>query len=295
MTDRSSGVRLLASVNGRICAAHEAVVPAQDEGLLRGDGAFEVVRSYLGRPFKLAEHLDRLERSCRVLRLDCPRTRLQREIGGLLAACGRVSRDLRIVVTRGGTRVLLCERIAVGGTAVRLALVQDQPRALLKGAKCLSYAANMLARRIAVERGYEQALLVSPQGHVLEAQTAAFFWVTPDGTLCTPPLAQGILNSISRQVVVRSLPVEEQCCHVADALQASEAFLAGTAREVQPIAAVEERRFDPLPGPVARKAAELFWATITAETGVTPEEHFAALEAEEAAGIAAGGGSARRR
>ena len=62
-----------AMVGGRLCTVGEATVPASDEGLLRGDGAFELVRVYCGRPFTLAEHLARLERTCATVRLACNR------------------------------------------------------------------------------------------------------------------------------------------------------------------------------------------------------------------------------
>jgi branched-subunit amino acid aminotransferase/4-amino-4-deoxychorismate lyase len=75
----------LASVDGRVTPACEATIPATDEGLLRGDGVFEVVRVYDGRPFALPDHLDRLERSAANLRLDgVPRSELESEIPELL-------------------------------------------------------------------------------------------------------------------------------------------------------------------------------------------------------------------
>ena len=275
---------LLASVNGEICPGGEARIPVLDEGLLRGDGAFEVIRVYLGQPFTLREHLDRLERTCRIIRLDCPRAQVERELKALLAAAGAVSRDVRIVLTRGGIRLLLLERCPEWEHA-RLAFVPDQPRLVLEGTKSLSYAGNMLAKRIAEERGFHEALLISPSGRVMEAQTAAFFWVTPDGALCTPPLSEGILNSISRAIVLKHVPVEEHPCHRSDALNASEAFLAGTAREIHPVAAIEDRVFAQTPGPVTRHVTDCYWSAVQAATGVSAadQEAFLARDREAAA------------
>src|ERR687896_1673530 len=91
----------LGSIDGRIAPAAEITIPATDEGLLRGDGVFEVIRVYDGVAFALAEHLDRLERSGANLRLpDVFRAQLESEIPALLDARGGESFDgvLRVVV-----------------------------------------------------------------------------------------------------------------------------------------------------------------------------------------------------
>ena len=101
----------LGCLDGRIAPASELTIPATDEGLLRGDGVFEVLRVYRGTPFALREHLDRLERSAANLRLgDVPRAELEVEIPTLLAERGdEEDRLLRLVLTRGGHRLLLTE------------------------------------------------------------------------------------------------------------------------------------------------------------------------------------------
>ena len=98
----------------------------------------------------------------------------------------------------------------------------------------------MLAGRHARERGFDEALLVTPHGRVLEAPTSSIFWVD-SGALCTPPLDEHILASITRDRVMRLVEVEERPATHEDVQGASEAFLASTTREVQPIAAIEER------------------------------------------------------
>src|ERR671925_427743 len=116
----------LACVDGRTMPADEATIPATDEGLLRGDGAFEVIRVYDGRPFALADHLDRLERSAANLRLDeVPRSELESEIPQLLEDRGGAEFDgcLRVVLTRGGHRPLLPEPLPATPERVRLRVV----------------------------------------------------------------------------------------------------------------------------------------------------------------------------
>jgi branched-chain amino acid aminotransferase len=233
----------LASLDGRVMPSSEATIPATDDGLLRGDGAFEVIRIYDGRAFALADHLDRLERSAANLRLaDVPRSELESEIPELLGERGGAEFDglLRVVLTRGGHRLLLTEPLPHTPERIRLGVVEYAPTRVLDGVKSLSYGANMLCGRLARERGFDEALLVTPHGRVLEAPTSSLFWVDAQGMILTPPLSEHILASITRQRVMEVADVEERPCTMDDLRAASEAFLASTTREAQSIAAVEE-------------------------------------------------------
>jgi branched-subunit amino acid aminotransferase/4-amino-4-deoxychorismate lyase len=258
----------LGSSDGRIAPANEITIPATDEGLLRGDGVFEVIRVYDGTPFALVDHLDRLERSAANLRLpEVFRPELEAEIPELLDARGGRDFDgvLRIVVTRGGRRLLFTEQAAEMRPGVRLGIVTYAPTRVLDGIKSLSYGANMLCSRLARERGFDEALLVTPHGRALEAPTSTLFWVDREGTLCTPPLDEHILASITRDRVLRLLDVEERSCPLDDLLGASEAFLASTIREVQSIGAVEDTEF--AEGPRTREAAGAFRAHVEQSLG----------------------------
>src|SRR4051794_40724563 len=256
----------LGVLDGRLAPSDELTIPVTDEGLLRGDGVFEVIRVYDGVPFALAEHLDRLERSGSNLRLEgVQRAELQSEIPELLDARGGGDFDgvLRIVITRGGRRLLLTEQPPAKPRGVRLGIVTYAPTRVLDGIKSLSYGANMLCTRLAQERGFDEALLVTPHGRALEAPTSTLFWVDSDGALCTPPLDEHILASITRDRVMRLVDVQERSCPIETLLSASEAFLASTIREVQSIGAIEDVEFEE--GPRTREAAAAFRAHIEAE------------------------------
>ena len=249
----------LASLDGVIAPSAETTIPVTDEGFLRGDGVFEVIRVYDGVPFALQDHLTRLERSTTNLRLgwSAPKDDLAKDIERLLDARGGSGFDgcLRIVLTRGGRRLALTEPLPPTPEQARLAYVTYAPTHLLDGVKSLSYAANMLATRCAKERGFDEALLVTPHGRVLEAPTSTIFWCTGDGVLATPPLEEHILASITRAYVMEVTEAEERVCTKEELEQASEAFLASTTREVQPIAQIEEIEFE-APGKRTRAAAE---------------------------------------
>jgi branched-chain amino acid aminotransferase len=251
----------LACLDGAVTPAEEATIPVLDEGFIRGDGVFEVIRIYDGKPYALREHLDRLERSAANLRLgwDVPRAELETEAGELLAERGGADFDgaLRIVLTRGRRRLLLTEQVPAGPEGgARACFVTFAPTRILDGVKSLSYAANMLAGRLARERGFDEALLVTPHGRVLEAPTASVFWVDQSGDLCTPPLEEHILASITRQRVMALTEVRECPATKDDLLGAREAFLASTLREVGPVAAIEERELG-APGERTLEAARL--------------------------------------
>jgi branched-chain amino acid aminotransferase len=237
-------------LDGELMRAGEATISVLDEGLIRGDGAFDAFPVRDGRPFARAAHLDRLERSCEVMTLACPRSRLEADIDLLLSQASDGDAVVRVILTRGGRRLCLLESPGDSDALtrpVRLLPVVYDPSVLLNGVKTLSYAANMLASRRAVAAGYDEALLVRSDGTVLEGPTCSIFWVR-DGRLRTPALGTGILASITRRVLVESLSVEEGSFSFEDVVAAEEAFLASTARSAQPIAAIGETVLAAAPG-----------------------------------------------
>ena len=265
-----SQVLELASVDGQITPTSEATLPLPDDGLYRGDGVFEVARLYGGRPFAMDEHWDRLERSAAAIGLPVDRPALEAELEPLLAEAGEVEANLRVVVTRGGRRLLLIEKPFPYADSAAVATVTYQPTVILNVVKSLSYAANMHATRIAKERGADEAIFVTPDGIVLEAPTSSLFWAGSDGTLKTPSLDNPILDSITRDRVVREVEVEQGVYDLPDFQGATEAFMASTGREVQPISAIDGRDLE-WPGPHTEKAMEAFRSAIESELGAAAQ------------------------
>jgi branched-chain amino acid aminotransferase len=243
------------------------MIPVTDDGLIRGDGAFEVIRVYDGSPFAMDAHLARLERSGRNLRLPVDAEAVRADAFRLLAEAGSGPdhQCLRVMLTRGGRRILLTEPLPSSEDTARLMTVTYSPTRILDGIKSLSYAANMLASRLAREQGYDEALLVTPHGRVLEAPTSSVFWVS-DGELLTPPLDEHILASITRAVVMQVADAVERPCTLDELAAADEVFLASTTREVQAVVAIDEHTFDG-PGPVTQRTAQAALAHIQAELG----------------------------
>ncbi len=256
----------LASVDGRITPTREATLPLPDDGLYRGDGVFEVARLYRGRPFAMEEHWDRLERSAAAIGLPVDRVAFERELEPLLAEAGEVEANLRVVATRGGRRLLLIEEPFPYADSATVATVTYQPTVILNRVKSLSYAANMHATRIAQGQGADEAIFVTPDGIVLEAPTSTLFWAGPDGVLKTPSLDNPILDSITRDRVIRELEVEEGVYDLSDLQQATEAFMASTGREVQPVSAIDGAELA-WPGEHTSAAMEAFRNAIERELG----------------------------
>lgn len=257
----------LASVDGSISPTAEATVPLKDDGLYRGDGAFEVIRLYAGEPFALGEHLDRLGRSAARIALEFDRAALESETAALLAQAGAVDGQLRLIVTRGGRRIAATERVPAHAESVSVATVTYSTTIVLDRVKSLSYAANMHATRLAKEAGADEAVLVTPEGTVLEPPTSTVFWAGADGALRTPSLELPILDSITRARLVAALEVEEGAFPAADLRGASEAFLASTTREVQAISAVDGSALPAVPGPRTEEAKGAFAAILERELG----------------------------
>jgi branched-chain amino acid aminotransferase len=259
------GFEELASVDGAIGPTAEATVGLKDDGLYRGDGAFEVIRLYAGKPFALVDHLERLERSVAAIELSFDRGALENEIGALLSQAGPVEGQMRLIVTRGGRRIAATEPIPPHPETVGLVSVTYCPTVILNGVKSLSYAANMQATRIAKGKGADEAVLIRPDGTVLEPPTSSVFWVSAEGELRTPALADGVLESITRDRMIKALQVEEGSWHVDDLRGAGEAFLASTTREIQPVSSVDGRVFPAAPGSRTREAQAAFAETLGKE------------------------------
>jgi 4-amino-4-deoxychorismate lyase len=250
----------------------EPAVFADDEAFLRGRGAFETVRIYGGRPFRLAEHLARLGESAR--RLGLPPTDAE-TIGALVSeATAAAARDevlVRIYVTPGregrGEPVALVlvaelppELEETRGRGIRLISVPlglDSP-GLLGGVKSTSYAVNMVAVDQARRRGADDAVFLGSGGLVLEGPTTNIWW-RRGGTLYTPALELGILAGVTRGALLELAPglgyeVEEGGYEVSELAAADEAFTSSSVREVMPAVALDGAPVgDGSPGPAARE------------------------------------------
>ena len=254
---------LALAVTGRgLIDPHEPAVRADDEALLRGRAAFETLRIYAGRPFRLDEHLDRLEASAEVMALPpVERRRMEVLTGLVLPKAAQGDAVLRLVWTGGPqgeppSGLSLLSEIpawiedvrARGARAVSLLGVRAAAPWLLPGVKSTSYAVNMAAEAEAKQRGADEAIFVDADGVVLEGTVTNVWWRSGE-TLRTPSLDLGILAGVTRQTLLElaepcGYRVEEGAFRIGDLAEADEVFTSSSIREIMPVVELDGHLFD---------------------------------------------------
>lgn len=277
-------------LNERFVDSKEAVISVFDHGFLYGDGIYETLRAYGGRIFMLRQHLVRLRRSADLIGLELPMS--EQDWPGLLQDAltrnGLGDAYLRITVSRGegdiGLDPRLCPRPTVviiakpfqphppdlfeKGVALSIVPVRrNHPAALSPQIKSLNFLNNILAKREAMRLGAFDGLMLTVDGHVAECTTSNVFFVAR-GTICTPSVACGILDGITREVVLRlaweaDMPVAEGQYRPEAVLQADECFLTNTSMEIMPVRAIDQTRLGSgCPGPITARLRQLFSANL---------------------------------
>lgn len=213
---------MIVFINGQFVPEERALVSAFDRGFLYGDGLFETLRVFQGKPFRWAQHQERLERGAEFLRIHLPMPAAAlREIAGELIARNQLADALlRVTLSRGvGPRGYSPKGADTPSLLMSLhpapALELDHlPRwrlvtasfrlpanELLAQFKTCNKLPQILARAQADEAGADEALLLNTEGNVVEASSSNLFWIADD-IVCTASLAGGILEGVTRAVVL---------------------------------------------------------------------------------------------
>lgn len=274
------------SINGKLYDKKDAKVSVYDHGLLYGDGVFEGIRSYGGKVFRLAEHLDRLWNSAKAIWLEMPisKEKMAKAIEDTLAVNKIKDGYIRVLVTRGvGTLgldpnrcgdpqvIVIADKISLypeelyqqGLKIVTVSVARTHPAALSPRIKSLNYLNNILAKIEGLQAGCIEALMLNHKGEIAECTGDNVFLVR-QGRILTPPIDAGILEGITRDAViglarqmeieVSEIPLTKHDVYIAD-----ECFLTGTAAEVVPVVTVDSRTIgDGRPGPITRKLMARF-------------------------------------
>jgi len=255
-------------INGKLFPQREAKISVFDHGLLYGDGVFEGIRSHNGRIFKLDEHIERLYESAHSIMLKIPLSKKQMVSELIMTLKANKLKDayIRIEVTRGEgdlgldprkcprpTVIIITHKIALypeefylkGIELVTVATQRSIPKILDPQIKSLNYLNNILAKIEAINAGKQEAIMLSPEGYVVECTGENIFMVKK-GELITPPVSLGALKGITRQTIMDianelGISAYEQIITRHNLFNADEVFLAGTAAQILSVSQIDGR------------------------------------------------------
>jgi branched-chain amino acid aminotransferase len=280
-------------MDGRLVDWDDARVHVLTHTLHYGCGVFEGIRAYEtsdgAAVFRLTDHIERLFASAKIFMIDIPFTveEIVEATKETVRVNGLPSCYIRPIVYLGygemGLNPLPCPvqvSIAVwpwgaylgddgiaNGVRMKISSWQrHSPNAMPPAAKGTGmYINSQMAKIEALKSGYDEAVMLSPQGYVSEC-TGENIFIVDDGVILTPPIAAGALEGITQDSVVtiaRDFGYEVRTANIlrSDLYTCDEAFLTGTAAEVVPIRSVDDREIGE-PGPITRKIQETYAATV---------------------------------
>ncbi len=272
-------------LNGKLVDKADAKVSVFDHGFLYGDGAFEGIRTYNGRVFRLKQHIDRLFETMHTLMIDPLMTKKQLTDAVVSTLHANKIKDgyIRMIVSRGDgdlgldprkcfgkpNVIIIADKITLypaelyqkGMEIITVATAKNGPNALNPQLKSLNYLNNILAKIEASLSGYNEAIMLDGSGYVAEC-TGDNVFIVKNGVLSTPHL--GGLKGITSGAIVElaqkmKIKVFEGYITRHEVYNAHECFLTGTAAELIPIVKVDGRTIgDGKPGVTTKKLLDAF-------------------------------------
>jgi branched-chain amino acid aminotransferase len=275
------------SVNGRVTGEHDAVISVFDHGFLYGEGVYETLRTYQGRPFLYDRHMARLRRSAELIALPIPFS--DTELAEQIEATRRASAIagevyIRILVTRGigdltyDLRATPTPSVVIivkphvdpppevyldGVRVVIVDIIRNHPGSVSPMIKSNNLMNSALAMQQAIARHAYEGIMRNYRGELTECAVANLF-IAKNGTILTPPVSAGLLPGITREYIFElagrvGVNAREETLRDEDLYAADEAFLTGTTREVVPIVTVDDRTIGTgRPGPVTKRLRDAF-------------------------------------
>jgi branched-chain amino acid aminotransferase len=275
----------IVNLNGRIVKASEAKVSVFDHGFLFGDSIYETMRTFGGRIFLVERHLQRLQNSARMLRLQLPISveKIRDELNRTVAEGGNSESYIRLIVTRGIGRIILDPDAAEGSNyviivlpfnplpaeyyekGIVLALVstrRNDQQSLNPGMKTSNLLNNVLAFMEAKDSKALEGILQNLSGYITEGTGSNVFLVT-GGRLITPSLDSGLLPGVTRGLVLElakkeSIPVEEMNVPPEMLIGCDECFITGTTKGVLPVRQIDDHSLTAAPGPITKKLMQAY-------------------------------------
>lgn len=284
---------IMVYLDGRLVPKAEALVSVWDHGLLYGDGVFEGIRIYGGRIFRLDEHLERLYESAHSIHLEIPipRAKMREAVLETCRANALPDAYIRLVVTRGpgdlgldrrhcgrATLIIIVDHISLypaekyeqGLTLIIGSIRQRAHDVLSPRVKSLNYLHNILAKIEGETSAADEVVMLNDDGFVTEC-TADNLFVVKGGELRTPPSSVGLLEGVTRDVVLElaaklGIPTQEAMLTTHDLYVADEVFLTGTGAEMIAAVKVGGRTIGSgKPGPVTARLLAAFRDLVAGE------------------------------
>jgi len=283
-------------MNGEFVDWKDAKVHVLSHALHYGTGVFEGVRCYETKRgpavFRLREHYERLHRSGRIFQMEIPYSvdELMEATLGLIKVNDLKSCYVRPIAIRGyGEMGIYCQdnpidvSIAVWpwgaylgdegmANGVRMTISswrRHDPNIIPPQAKVTgAYINAVSAKHEAVQHGFDEAIMLNPQGFVSEA-TGENIYIVKGGAIFTPPLSSGPLEGITRDSVINiardlGMTVKEAQLSRTDLYLAEEMFCSGTAAEVTPVREIDGRIIG-VPGPITTTIQQKYFAIVKGE------------------------------
>ncbi|QBY05488.1 D-amino acid aminotransferase [Thalassotalea sp. HSM 43] len=249
-------------LNGEWLAKQQAKISIFDRGFLFADGIYEVIPVYHGNPFRLNEHLNRLQYCLEQIQLTSPYSSEQWQtiIEQLIERNGGGHMSIYLQVTRGvhderdhlykenitPTVLLMASPLTVAEqplTSCKATLLADT-RWQHCDIKSIALLGNIMLRNQAQAKGYDEAIL-HRDGKITEGTTSNVF-IVKDGTVYTPPQNNDILGGITRDVIIElchtaGVEIQQQCIHIEQLLAADEVWISSSSREISPVIQIDDK------------------------------------------------------
>jgi len=277
-------------IDGKHYDKADAKISVYDHGLLYGDGVFEGIRVYNGKIFESELHFRRLYESAKAIRLVIPFSpeELKKATEETFKLNNFTDCYVRLVVTRGvgylGISPAKCPKSSVfiitdtielyprefyekGLPIITSSVMRNHPNALSPRIKSLNYLNNILAKLEAIDAGVPEAIMLNHEGNVAEC-TADNIFIVKSGVVYTPGTADGILEGVTRKVVLElckkhGIPCFEKTLQKHDLYVADEMFLTGSGAEVVPVNRIDGRTIgNGEPGAITKRLIEAFHAFV---------------------------------
>lgn len=263
-------------LNGEFLPLAEARISVLDRGFLFGDGVYEVIPVYGGRPFRLQEHLRRLDASLHAILMESPLADAEWERIFSRLIAGTADQYIYLQITRGvapkrdhaipagiaPTVFAMCSPIApIPVEGIRAVTVPDI-RWHRCNIKAITLLANVLLRQEAVERGAAEAILV--RGEDVTEGAASNVFMVSEGVVITPPKGPEILPGITRDLVLElalqhGIAAAERPIGIDQLRAAEEIWMTSSTREILPVIELDGRTVgDGRPGPVWRRMIDIY-------------------------------------